>query len=124
MIMSGRIYSATELHEMGLVDILAEDGRGEEAVRDFISRQGRRHGARRAIYQVRQRVLPLAYAELLDVTRIWVDTALTLGEADLRKMERLVAAQGRRKDNTESEPGVQLPSPPLAFARRPKLAAG
>ena len=47
MILSGRIYSAEELHEMGLVDVLAEDGHGEDAVRDFLSQQGRRHGAPR-----------------------------------------------------------------------------
>lgn len=124
MILSGRIYSAEELHEMGLVDILAEDGHGEEAVRDFLSQQGRRHGARRAIYQVRQRVLPLSYSELSDVTKIWVDTALTLGEADLRKMERLVAAQSRRQGNGENEPtGDKIASPTLAFWNRSRVAA-
>ena len=96
MILSGRIYSAEELHDMGLVDVLAENGKGEEAVRDYISRQGRRHSAQHAIYRVRDRVLPLAYSELVDVTKIWVDTALRLTEQDLRKMERLAAAQGRR----------------------------
>jgi len=34
MIFSGRIYSATELHEMGVVDILADDGLGETALYD------------------------------------------------------------------------------------------
>ncbi len=32
MILSGRTYTAEELHEMGLIDVLAEDGQGEAAV--------------------------------------------------------------------------------------------
>ena len=32
MMMSGQIYTAEQLHEMGLVDVLAEDGQGEAAV--------------------------------------------------------------------------------------------
>jgi DSF synthase len=121
MIMSGRIYSAEELHEMGLIDILAEDGQGEATAREFISRQGRRHGARSAVYQTRQRVMPLAYAELADVAKIWVDTALDLGEADLRKMERLVAAQTRRHGNSEVLP--EIVNVPAEYWQQPQLAA-
>src|SRR3712207_4090014 len=36
MILSGRVHTAEELHEMGLVDVLAPDGEGEEAVLDFV----------------------------------------------------------------------------------------
>jgi DSF synthase len=121
MILSGRIYSAEELHGMGLVDVLAEDGKGEEAVRDYISRHGRRHGAQRAIYRVRDRVLPLAYSELVDVTRIWVDTALRLTEQDLRKMERLAAAQGRRCADPSGANGARKERP---LAMPPRLVAG
>jgi len=35
MILSGRIYGAAELYDMGLVDVLAEDGQGESAVRQY-----------------------------------------------------------------------------------------
>jgi DSF synthase len=99
LIFSGRIYSAEELHEMGVVDVLAEDGRGEEAVREYAGKHARRHSAHRAIYQARQRFHPITYEELKDITDIWVDAALRLTEADLRKMERLAAAQDRRRAN-------------------------
>jgi len=96
MIFSGKIYTAAELHEMGIVDILAEDGAGEQTLYDYIRRNERAHRAHCAIYRVRQRVLPVTYEEMADIARIWVDTALHLQEADLRKMERLVVAQNRR----------------------------
>jgi DSF synthase len=96
MILSGRVYGAQELFELGVVDVLAEDGDGEEAVRQYIARNARRHGAHRAICEVRRRISPLVFAELEDITEIWIDTALGLEEVDLRKMERLATAQRRR----------------------------
>jgi DSF synthase len=96
MILSGRIYGAPELHEMGLIDVLAEDGQGETAVRDYIARNRRKQTVHHSIYDVRRRVHPLTFAELSDITKIWVETALRLEEADLRKMERLMSAQLKR----------------------------
>ncbi len=96
MIFSGKIYTAAELHEMGVVDILAEDGAGERTLYDYVRKNERAHHTHCAIYRVRQRVQPITYEEMADIARIWVDTALHLQEADLRKMERLVVAQNRR----------------------------
>lgn len=97
MILSGRIYTAEELHEMGIVDILAEDGQGEEAVREYIDRHAYRHNAYRGVFQMRRRVNTVSHEELLDVVDIWVDAVLNLKEPDLRKMARLTAAQDRRR---------------------------
>jgi DSF synthase len=96
MIFSGRIYTAVELHEMGVVDVLADDGTGEQSLYNYIKRNERAHRTHCAIYRVRQRVQPITYEEMADIARIWVDTALHLGEPDLRKMERLIVAQNRR----------------------------
>ena len=96
MILSGRIYSAEELYAMDLVHVLAEPGEGEATVRDYIRRHGRRHSAQAAIHHVGRTVRPLSYPDLLDVVDIWVETALKLRKTDLRKMERLAAAQGKR----------------------------
>lgn len=96
MILSGNIYTAAELHALGVVDVLAEDGQGEDAARDYISRNARKHNAHRALYETRRRVNPLSLQELRDVIDIWVDAALRLTEPDLRKMTRLAAAQDKR----------------------------
>jgi DSF synthase len=39
----------------------------------------------------------VTYEELIDVVHIWVETALGLTESDMRRMERLAAAQERRQ---------------------------
>ncbi|QQP90190.1 crotonase/enoyl-CoA hydratase family protein [Skermanella sp. TT6] len=100
LIMSGRVHTGAELYDMGIVDVLAEDGEGEEVLLDYVRKNGRRHAAHRAIYQARQRVNPITLQDLNEITDLWVDTALTLGPADLRMMERLVAAQDRRRART------------------------
>ncbi|MGK9233582.1 crotonase/enoyl-CoA hydratase family protein [Inquilinus limosus] len=97
MITSGRIYSAEELHEMGVVDVLADDGQGRETLRDYLVQHRRKRNALSSMYQVRRQVNPVTFQELQNVVDIWVDAALRLEEADLRKMARLTAAQDRRR---------------------------
>jgi DSF synthase len=97
MILSGRVYSAEELHEMGVVDVLVEDGQGEEGIREYIDRQTYRHNAYRGVFQMRRRVNTIPKEELIDVVDIWVDAVMNLKEADMRKMARLTAAQDRRR---------------------------
>jgi DSF synthase len=104
---SGRQYSAAELYELGIVDVLTEDGQGVHAVNTFIRKHGRSRNGLLAIQQVRQRLAPLAFQELEDVVMIWVDTAMRLTERDLRTMEKLVAAQHRlalRNDTAGTAP--------------------
>jgi DSF synthase len=95
LLSSGRQYSAAELYDLGIVDVLAEDGEGVHAVNTFIRKHGRSRNGLLAIQQVRERLSPLAFQELEDVVMIWVDAAMRLTERDLRTMERLVAAQNR-----------------------------
>ena len=95
IIMSGRIYSAGEMHTLGVVDMLIEEGEGERMVREHIARNRSRQLALSAIYKVRRRVNPVSLDELRDVTDLWVDTALRLSEQNLNKMCRIAAAQDR-----------------------------
>jgi len=95
LLSSGRQYSAAELYDLGIVDVLAEDGEGVHAVNTFIRKHGRSRNGLLAIQQVRERLSPLAFQELEDVVMIWVDAAMRLTERDLRTMEKLVAAQNR-----------------------------
>ena len=39
---------------------------------------------------------PVELEELLKITNIWAETAMTLTDADVRKMERLADAQERK----------------------------
>ena len=96
MILSGEIYSTEDLHKMGVVDVLVPKGEGEAAVQDLIRTQQRSPHAHLALNQVRQIAQPVGYDELMGITEVWVDTALTLGDKSIRMMERIVRAQEKR----------------------------
>lgn len=95
MILSGKTYSAEELHEMGIVDILADEGEGEEAVRDYIRQAHAKKNGRDALRQVIRQTDPLHYEDLVKSIDIWVDAAFNLTEADLKTMDFLLRAQQR-----------------------------
>lgn len=96
MILSGRIYTADELHEMGIVDRVADDGAGDAAVYDFVSAFEKNGLARQAVLRTRRIVNPVTRDELIRVADVWVETALKLGARDLRRMRHLAQAQDRR----------------------------
>jgi DSF synthase len=95
-ILEGKIYSAAELYDMGIVDILVEDGEGEAAIIEYCTRNNRRFAAERAVYLARRATNPVELDELLRITNVWAETAMTLADADVRKMERLADAQERK----------------------------
>ncbi|WP_082896528.1 crotonase/enoyl-CoA hydratase family protein [Parasphingorhabdus sp.] len=95
-ILEGKIFTASELYDMGVVDILAEDGEGEAAIVKYAKEHRGRFHAERAVYRARHILDPVTLEELLEITDIWAETALLLQEADVRKMERLAGAQERR----------------------------
>lgn len=100
MMYSGATYSGAELAQMGVVDVLAEDGEGEEAARRFMKERARRYNGFNAILQARREISPISREELMRITTIWVDAVLRLESKDLRIMQRLVRAQQARHEET------------------------
>jgi DSF synthase len=96
MILSGRLYTAEELSELGVVDLLVEDGTGEAAVREFVRRNERHRNGMQAVFSCRQHFQRISYEEMLNITKVWVDAALRLEEKDLKMMSRLARSQFRR----------------------------
>jgi DSF synthase len=95
MMLSGRIYTAEEMKDAGLIHVLAEPGQGIAEAREFIQRNKRRHTGSRSIYQIGREVNPVTLEELDRVVQVWADACLQLRDRDLKVMERLVAAQDR-----------------------------
>lgn len=96
MMLEGRVYEASELYKLGLVDVLVPKGEGIAAVHDVIRSNRRIPNARRAMHEVVRSTTGCDIETLMRITEIWVDTALKLGDRSLRTMERLVKAQERR----------------------------
>lgn len=104
MILSGKLYKATELHEMGIVDVLAQNGDGEKAAYEWIRKNHRRRNGIQAMFQCREQVHPITREEMDRVVDVWVDAAMRLEEKDLKMMHRLVRAQSRRAAGDDPVP--------------------
>jgi DSF synthase len=102
-----RIYSATELKEMGIVDEICPKGDGELAVEKFINSHAKRRPARLMLQRARHRLAPLDYTELSTVVDEWVDLALALSDEELRVMDMLIMMQ----QGPQSQPAATLANP-------------
>ena len=95
MMLTGRIYTADEMKEAGLVHLVVDPGQGIEAARDYIQRSKRRHVGARAVFKTGQVVNPIALEELDRIVQVWADACLQLRERDLKVMQRLLVAQNK-----------------------------
>ncbi len=107
MILSGNLYPAARLHEMGIVDMVVPEGRGEMAVYDYVNKVHKRRNGVAATYQARQTVFPITREELMKITALWVDAALRLDAKDLRMMTRIVQSQSSLKRGSAVPVSVQ-----------------
>ena len=93
LITSGLTYTASELMDMGVIDLVVKEGEGHQAAREYTQRFVRRENGFRAINRLSGMVNNLEYRELLDIGKLWVNTALNLTPNDLKMMERLERRQ-------------------------------
>lgn len=96
IILEGRVYSSEEMYAMGVVDILVPKGQGVAAVQEQIRQHQRIPRSYLAMNAARNLAQAVRYDELLEITKVWVDSALALEEKSLRTMDRLIKAQTRR----------------------------
>lgn len=99
IILSGKTFMATELHDMGVIDVLAEDGTGVQATADYMHNHNQSHNTIRSIKKIRQIVHPITRQSLYDIVDIWLEAAMDLSNKDLAKMKRLLHLQKDLKDS-------------------------
>ncbi|MBO9670992.1 MAG: enoyl-CoA hydratase/isomerase family protein [Sphingobium sp.] len=95
LMFSGKVYSAEEMYDMGLVHILAEPGEGETAVRNYIRANARRMNGQLGGYRAARQVNPVTLEELRSIVRIWAETGMNLSDSQLKVMRRLAVKQVR-----------------------------
>jgi DSF synthase len=116
LITSGNTYTARQLFDMGVVDVITPDATGEAAVYSYIRKHAKNANGRRGFEQVRRDFDPLTREELWRIVEIWVDTAMRIDERDLRMMERLVRAQSRANTESSLPTEIMLEPPPILEA--------
>jgi len=106
MILSGRLYTAEQLYRRHLVDVVCDDGDGEVAIETVLNSVNPRLRGTLAALEARRLAAPITYEMLLAIVDQWTDSALTLGDRDLRLMERLARAQARKAGDATREGAV------------------
>jgi len=102
MMLSGRIYTAEEMKDVGLVHILAEPGQGIAEARAYIQRSKRRHTGSHSVYQIGREVNAITLTELDRIVQVWADACRQLRDRDLKVMHRLVSAQDRLQGTSQA----------------------
>jgi DSF synthase len=93
MCRNAKLYTARELHEMGIVDEIFPTGKGQEGLMQFVKDHERRSTSRTALQSAKMRMLPLIRAELEQVVDDWVHAATKLTAEELRVLDTLVRMQ-------------------------------
>lgn len=96
MIRSGDTYSAQDMLNMGLVDIVVEKGYGEKAVYDFMRNTKNSFQAELSMKKARNIIHPITKEELFSIVDVWVDNALNLTPRDTKMMARFISTQRKR----------------------------
>ena len=99
IILSGETYTAEELYDMGVIDVLAEDGDGIQATKDYMKGHDQSHNTIRAMKKIRQIVHPITKQTLCNIVDIWLEAAMDLSEKDLMKLDRLLQLQKEMKNS-------------------------
>ena len=95
-VFEGRIYSAQELHDLGLVRSIFENGEGASGVVDWILRNSSASDAHLSILRNMRIAAFVSDNNAKVLLKDWVGAMSNLKEADIRKMLRLADAQDRR----------------------------
>ena len=102
LILSNETWSAEQMYDLGIVDVLVEDGQGVEAAREFMVKSERRHPGLVAAKKATRISAPTPLAELCQIVDLWADAALDLSPSDLKLMQRLASAQSRLADRSRA----------------------
>lgn len=89
----GRLYSAREMLEMGVIDEVCPRGEAALAVRAWLKREEGSRRARAMLRRAKLRMAPIDPAELGRVVDEWVETALALTPKEVRVLEALIGMQ-------------------------------
>ncbi len=106
MILTGKLYTAEQLQRRNLVDLVVDDGDGEAAIEVVLDAVNPRLRGTLAALEARRVAAPITHAMLLEIVDRWTDSALTLGDRDLRLMERLARAQVRKAGDVTRDGAV------------------
>ena len=108
LIVDHRVYTATDLYEMGILDMLVADGEGRIAVTEYMQRHMALAPGHHGFQAALDRALPLTMSEMEDVVQYWVDAAMQISERNIRLMKYFARAQEKRNLAADIDTEVEV----------------
>ncbi|MFV0259240.1 MAG: crotonase/enoyl-CoA hydratase family protein [Acidimicrobiales bacterium] len=93
LLVAGELHTTDQFHELGLIHVLAERGKGIETARDTMEQMRSRANGRLGLAAARSTVSAVRYDALVESMERWADRAIALPEADLATIEALIDLQ-------------------------------
>jgi DSF synthase len=93
MMREGRLHSAAEMLELGLIDEVCGHGEAATAVRAYLQRQQTSQRAKAMLQRAKLRMSPLDPAELRQQVDDWIEIAMALTAKEIRVLEALIGMQ-------------------------------
>ena len=90
---TGKLYSARELHDLGVVYKLVENGQCNKEIEVFVKSLLNKQTSINILQKLKRKAFPITYSDLQYNVELWVGRALQLNERDTRKMQRLARRQ-------------------------------
>lgn len=91
-LLSGRMLKTEDVANMGLIDI-ATNTSTTQALYYFIRDRDHQHNFRHSLIKARNICHSVYWQDLTRIADLWVDTALRLGDEELKKMRRFAGLQ-------------------------------
>ena len=96
MVESSKMYTANELYDLGIVDLVIDNDCGVAATKQFIDKRSSSISGFKGMEKSIELINPATYAELGEIASIWVDTAMNLSDRNIRLMEKLLESQNKQ----------------------------
>lgn len=90
---SGRTFCAEELEKMGLIDVITDTGKGEQAVLAWAKKRHAAFGSHRAMAATRKSAAALSRSEFQSGLDAWVDAVMSLDQRRLAMLSYAVRKQ-------------------------------
>jgi DSF synthase len=116
IIMSGSVYTAKQMYDLGVVDEICEDGSGLETTQLLLRSRSKKRNAYRAMSMAKRQFQPVNQSEMFAIVEVWVDAAMRLETRDLKMMARLVRAQDKLAETSPEEAAIDRIFAPEAMA--------
>lgn len=91
LIFSGETYSSEDLFQMGVIDVVCEEGEGDSAAIAYIRKNHRNAVGRHKMRAIVNKTDPISLAEMYAVTEEWVDCALQLSKKNIKIIETILS---------------------------------